>query len=288
MNEITIVGCGVMGSALINAMMIAGFDVNIVDINEDAAKPFVERGASYAKDLNGSKETEAIILNLPSHPIAKSVIEAADKPRLKDKILIDTTTGTPAEVKSMKMIADERDMIFLDGKIAHYPPEVGPDTGYLVYSGNKAAFDKTENILNSMGKAVFLGEEITRAAVLDLAVLAVHFGAFATLVESAAFSIKNNYPIPQLVEQTKKILPIMLAGNLRSIEAQLSDYTGEFDDANECALEIETHAVEAIINAFNADGVKAPISEAIHELFESGVKNGYGKKDMIAVIEELI
>lgn len=288
MNKITVVGCGIMGSSLVNALLNGGFDVVVVDLNKDNAEPFIARGAQYAKNLSDAPETECILLNLPANDIAKAVVTGCSVERLSGKILINTTTNTPAEVKELAAVAKDYGLRFLEAKIEHYPGQVGPDTGYFVYSGDKDAFTETEHMLKALGKAIYLGSDIKAASVTDLAVLGVHFGAFAAMVEGAAFCIKNDYPIAQYVEQTAEILPLMLQGNYAAVEKELSNYDGTFEDAGECSLEIETHAVAAVKNAMNDDGVKTPYSDTILKMFEKAVADGYGKKDMVAIIKEMI
>ena len=45
MAKITCVGCGALGSQLVSALMKAGHDVTIVDVNSSMAAPYVAQGA---------------------------------------------------------------------------------------------------------------------------------------------------------------------------------------------------------------------------------------------------
>lgn len=288
MKKITVVGCGTMGSALINAMMNAGLEVTIVDLNENAAKPFVERGASYAKSLMEANENECILFNLPTHQIAMSVLNGCKSEDLAGKMLIDTTTSTPLEVKEMEEAAHNAGMKYLDAKLEVYPSSIGPETGYVVYSGEKEVFDYAKKALDAIGEAVYLGEDVIGASVTDIAVLEVHFAAIGAMVEAAAFGIKNNIPVPVLMEQIEKILPIMISGNFRAFSEQLVNYTGTFEDAKECTLNIEATALETIIRAIKEANVKTPCGDAVLKLFKDGIEHGLANKDAVACVNELI
>lgn len=288
MKNITVVGCGVMGSALINALMTAGFQVTIVDLDKKQAEPFIERGAGYSSSLEGAAEEDFILLNLPTHDIAASVIKSTPEDKLAGKILVDTTTSSPAEVKDMASIAADMGMIHLDAAIEVYPGDIGTPTGYIVYAGSKNAFDETKPALEALGKAVYLGDNIVGASVTDLAVLQVHFAAIAGLAEAAAFCIKNDYSVEKFIDQTREILPIMLEGNLRSFASELKDYDRSFDDASECTLNIEATATETILQAMKSDGVKTPCGDAVLKLFKDGIEHGYGNKNVCSVVNELI
>lgn len=288
MKRITVVGCGVMGSSLINALMKADFDVTVVDLDKAKAEPFIKRGAGYSPRLEDAADSDLILLNLPTHAIAASVVRGISKEKLKGRLLVDTTTSTPAEVRDMADIAKEYEIIHLDAAIEVYPGDIGTPTGYIVYAGNENAFKKARSALESLGKAVYLGENIVGASVTDLAVLQVHFTAIAGLAEAAAFCIKNDYPVPDFIDQTRAILPIMLEGNLRSFSSELADYDRNFDDASECTLNIEATAAETILRAMNSDGVKTPCGDAVLKLFKDGIESGYSSKNVCSVVNELI
>lgn len=127
---------------------------------------------------------------------------------------------------------------------------------------NKEVFDAAKNALVAIGKAVYLGEDVVGASVTDIAVLEVHFAAIGAMIEAAAFGLKNNISVPVLMDQIEKILPIMIAGDFRAFSEQLANYTGEFEDAKECTLNIEATAHETIIRAIKNAGVKTPCGDA--------------------------
>ena len=79
MKNITVVGCGTMGSSIINTFMNAGLEVTIVDLNEKAAERFTARGAKYYRNLNESGDNDCILINLPNHKIANAVVTGVDK-----------------------------------------------------------------------------------------------------------------------------------------------------------------------------------------------------------------
>lgn len=288
MKEITMVGCGTMGSTLIKAMMDAGLDVSIVDLNKEAAKPFIEKGAKYAPSLNESYLADTILLNLPHHGIVQKVLKAADKDKLKGKMLIDTTTSTQDEVKETKELALSLGMKYLDCKLEVYPSSIGPLTGYIVYSGDKEVFDTNKKALDAIGKAIYLGEDVVAAAVCDIAVLEVHFAVMGALCEAAAYGIKNNISVKLLMDQIQTILPLMIDGNFKAFGKQCENYNGNFNLAEECTLDIEATAHNTIITAMKNSGIKTPIGDACAKLFKDGIESGNGDKDVVACVNELL
>lgn len=288
MKSIIVVGCGTMGSRIINALMVGGCAVTIVDLNEEAAKPFIKRGAKYFKSINEADNAECILINLPTHEIAKKVMMGTEPEKLKGKMLINTTTSTPEEVRDMDDMARQFGMRHLDAKIENYPGDIGTQNAYLVYSGCEEVFNTMKPALDAIGQAAYIGEKIEGASITDIAILEVHFGAIATLAESAAYCIKNDYPVETFIDQLRLILPLMLEGNYRAFEDGLKNYDRQFEDASECALTMETIAMETILRSINACGVKTPCGDSIVGLFKEGIENGNGKKNVVAIVNELI
>ena len=289
MKSITVVGCGVMGSRLITAMMNAGVKPVIVDLNKDAAAPFVTKGASYAPTLAEAPETDCIFLNLPHHGIASKVVKDCPKEKLDGKMLIDTTTSTVSEVKDMAAIAADCGMAYLDAKIMCYPGDIATPTGGLVYAGNKDVYDAMkEPVFASFGRHIYLGEDVIMASVTDTGVCHVHFGAIGSLLEAASFCLKSGCDMDTFIDQIRTFLPLMFEGNLRAFAEELKDYDGNFADASECTLEIEATASDTLRRAINDSGVKTPVGDTLCEVFKSGVDAGYGKKNVVSLVNQII
>ncbi len=289
MKSITIVGCGVMGSRLISAVMKKGIKPVIVDLNEKAAEKFVKDGAKYAPSLDDAEMTDVILLNLPHHGIASKVIEGVDKEKLKGRILIDTTTSTTSEVKDMARLSGKAGMRYLDAKIMCYPGDIATDNGGLVYAGDKTVYDELATpIFSAFGKHVYLGDNVIMASVTDTGVCNVHFGTIGSLLESCAFCLKSGCDIETFINQIRTFLSPMFEGNLRAFSEELKAYDGSFKDASECTLDIEATATGTLSRAIKDSGVETPVGDTLYALFMRGVNNGNGRKNVVSVINEII
>lgn len=277
-----------MGSALVNAAMDAGFDITIVNRTREKAEQFIERGASYAPTLDEAVLGECVIFNLSGYDATRDVVNACDKSKLNGKTIVYTSTSKPSEVEAMANVFSGLDIAFIDAKIMNYPQDVHPETGYVYYSGDKTAYETYIDLFQAFGKAVYLGEDIKRSGMMDIAMLNVHFGAFASLVEVAAYCLKNNYPIDSMIKETKALLPLLLEGAMRVIIDDLSNYNGDLEDARVCSIDKQVHSTETMRDAIREDGVKTPFLDKIVELFVVTANNGYAEKDMSAIITEMI
>ena len=83
--KVTLIGCGLMGSALAKAMMSAGTELTIVDIDEKAAAPFVEKGATHVETLEEALDSELIYNNVPGHGVFMEILSSLEPGALDEK-----------------------------------------------------------------------------------------------------------------------------------------------------------------------------------------------------------
>lgn len=288
MKKITVVGCGIMGGALVNAFMKGGHAVTIVDLNREAAAPFVQRGASYAPALEDALDCDFILINLPDHSIGAKVIAECSEGSLRGKLVLNTITSAPKDALDMQKLLAKAGARHLEGRILGYPSDIG-ERGYLVYSGDKAAFDSIRDALTCLSpEPKFIGENIVGASVTDVAVINVHYGFTLSMCEGAALYLKNNLPVETFVEHCQGVNRTVLASIEREFAADLANFSGDFAEAREASLAMETHGIVAYIEAFRASGVKTTFSDTICRMMQDAVDKGYGSKGIVATITEVL
>lgn len=289
MSEITVVGCGAMGSRLINAFMNEGHDVVVVDLNKDKAEEFIRRGARYSATLQDAPETDAIIINVPHHEIARKILSSCTKERLEGKYYISTTgVSCLNDIEEMKKITDEYGLNYLEAKIESYPEAVGRETGYMVYSGNREAYEKNAELLRALGKPVYVGEDLTWAWISDMAVIGIHGGAMFALYEIAALCLQHGYPMDKLCQIAEDGLALCLEENYRQLVEELKDYNGEFEDSKGTDIIIEERGTHMVLDALKSSGVEPIVTGDMMKVYNELIDAGYGRKNMVAVINKML
>lgn len=286
MSKVTVVGCGVMGRSLVNAFLNENHEVCIVDVNQQAAQPFLERGAKYEDELSRATDTDFILLNLPTHSTAMSVIASLGEDGLAGKAVINTTTASPKQVVEINSLVKSMGGAYLDATIECYPAEIGKETGYIVYSGDERVFRAAEEALSALaGANSYLGDNVVWASIIDLSLINVHYGLAMSLAESAALLVKNEFPMEIFLDHAKAAAPMAFDSPFRQMEQDLVHYTGEFEDSDEASLEIETNALGSIIQALQENGINTEYSGNIYKLLNEALGRGLGKKNLISVVQ---
>ena len=288
MSKVTSVGCGIMGSALIREFMKAGHQVTIVDLKQENAAPFIEKGAKFENELSNALDADLIVLNVPDHIIAEKVLSSCPKNAFENKIVVNATGNSPQDVFTSEKIVKDNGGKYLDAAIECYPNEVGPETGYVVYSGNQEAYEKVKDILAALSVPQYLGAEVASASVTDMAVIGIHYGTMMSMLEGAALCMKYNYSLEEYAKQINAILPLTNQSSLRQIVNELSEFDGTFEEAQEATLDIETNGLRMITESMRYKNIDTSFSDHIIKIMEKAIDNGYGKKNFVAVISEML
>lgn len=212
MSKITCVGCGMMGGNLIDSFLNKGNEVTVVDLNYEAAKKYISKGARYFPNLDpGLKDTKFVVFSLPNYRIVRSVLEKCDPVNIKNNIFVNTSSGVPSEVLEMEVYVKSLGGHYLDSTILTYQGEVGTQYGYLLYSGEKKSFDLIKDDLKALSEnPIFLGEDTSVAAeIVDLVVITAHFGFPYTPLEAISKCKKYGINVDEYLEQLKELLPLL-------------------------------------------------------------------------------
>lgn len=287
MSKIVVVGCGNMGSNLVRAFMEGGHSVSIVDLREEAAKPFVEKGASYHKSLAEAGDADLIVLNLINIDIVKSVIDSVDTDYLKGKLILNTTTAIPADALEMANLLKEKGAEVIDAKILCYPPEVGTEASFMVFCGEKCVYEKMETMITAICmNPWYLGESLTNAAVLDNAGTEVQCAVRYAMCEAVKLAFNNNADIEPLFTVFAQAIPGVIDANIRQIKKNFSNgyETNSFPPAEEVSIDVTHKGLSVLQTSFARSGIDSAFNRAMLEKYQKAIETGLGGNEDCAVI----
>lgn len=289
MARITMVGCGLMGSALTQALMDKGHQITIVVRNPDKIRSLLDQGAAYQADLADALDSDFVIVNLPNHAVAMSVVSAVSD-RLNGVNIINTTTSTPTEIEEFDEMVRKAGGRYLDCKIECYPAEVATENGFLVYSGDESLFQEAKEALSAMSEPLFLSRSVGTSAVVDMgAVLDLQFGIFYALLEGTALALQHNCDVNTFFDVVEMVMPALVAVTRRQMTEAFSDgIPAEYQDAKEASLDIEYHALQNVVDSVEQSGINATFSSTMLSMMKHQIDQGNGKKDIVAMMAEIL
>lgn len=185
MSDVSILGLGDMGSAIGHALLTAGKAVTVWNRSPQRSVALGQAGAAIA---NSAREAVAAspmtLICLSDYPTTLALLESAGEPSfLKGRLIVQLTSGTPAQARALDSWMRQRGARYLAGAIGAWPRQVGTTEAAFTMSGPEADFAAASGLLHLLaGSVTHTGTDIGHAAAYanaGLAYFAAHWIGFA-------------------------------------------------------------------------------------------------------------
>ena len=104
--NVGMIGLGLMGTAFTERLLESGYSVCVHNRTREKADPLVALGARWSD--NPLAVCQRVIISLYTTDTVETVLEQLADGLRPGQVLIDTTTGNPADAESSRQIADPR------------------------------------------------------------------------------------------------------------------------------------------------------------------------------------
>jgi 3-hydroxyisobutyrate dehydrogenase-like beta-hydroxyacid dehydrogenase len=298
-STVTVIGLGLMGSALARAFSEAGHHVTVWNRTPEKSVPF--RGIAAIADSvhEACAASDVIVVSVLNYDVSNNLLRAPDVEQvLAGKTLIQLTTGTPAEARDSEGWAGQRGLDYLDGAITTYPRDIGKANTTILFSGNAGVFENQRELLSVLGKPTFCGGGIGIAAALDLALLESAYAQCAGLLHAAALCDAESVPLEVffahagppdwLLELTTRhtfdeAAPIDAASAARAMRRPRT-----YPESVDATMTVHTAAVGLIVKASREAGIDTAFPRALYDSYSSAVARGHGAVDLPSLYEAFL
>jgi 3-hydroxyisobutyrate dehydrogenase len=163
-------GAGMLGSAMIRAMLRAGLTVNVWNRTPEKARVLEEYGARAFNDPpQAARDAERIHLCLSDDASVDATIDAALEGIPKESPIIDHTTVLPQRAAERAQRLTEAGYTFVHAPVFMGPPMALEATGVMLASGNPAFFEHVRGALEEMCSDLrYVGSRAQDAATFKL------------------------------------------------------------------------------------------------------------------------
>jgi 3-hydroxyisobutyrate dehydrogenase-like beta-hydroxyacid dehydrogenase len=171
-STVTVIGLGLMGSALARAFSSAGYALTVWNRTPAKAAPFqgLARIASTVREA--CVASDSVVVSVLDYAVSNALLRTtAVEEVVTGKSLVQLTTGTPGDARDGETWAKQHGLAYLDGAIWAYPSGIGKKSTGIACSGEVTVFEQQRGLLSALGEPVFCGEAIGAAATLDMALL---------------------------------------------------------------------------------------------------------------------
>lgn len=157
------IGLGLMGGNMVENLINRGYELTIMDLNQDVVDGFVAKGAKQAataKEL--AANTDIVMLALTTSNIVEKVIYADDGILAgiqSGAVLIDFGTSIPASTRKIGADLAAKGVGMLDAPLGRTPAHAKDGLLNIMAAGDLDTFNKVKPVLDEQGENVFhLGE----------------------------------------------------------------------------------------------------------------------------------
>ena len=280
MSELTVIGLGAMGSAIAGALMDNGIELTLWNRSPARAThlsgPGVERTASLEQAIAASP---AILVCIHGYAATRALLDdPLITPLLKERRLIQMSTGTPAEARAAEAWIQDRGGRYLDCSIMVYPQSIGSPDAQVLISGDGAAWDECADTIKLLGGDIrYLGPAVGAAAALDLAVVTRLVANTVAIVYGAHLCESEGLPLAEFAGMYPD------GDRARHLAAVID--SGRYDDNIVASVGTSIEVVTAIRNLAVDLGINSELPDFILDLYRRAAAVGHLQHDNASLIE---
>ncbi len=282
MGDISVIGLGLMGTALARAVQAAGHGLVVWNRSPGKMQSFRAQGVTCASDLLSAVQASPVVLIcVDNYATTRSMLDTPDiSPSLRGKVVVQLSSGTPKEAADAAEWAQGQRALYLDGAILAAPSNIGTSDATILLSGDEAAHAKSFGVLECLGQGTvrYLGSNVRAASTLDLAWLTARYGNFISAVHAANLCQSEGVGVEEF---------IALVPDNPSLQryAQVIQ-KGQFDEFT-ASLQVWGQALRHIQQQGRDAAINTEIPDFIAGLFDRAIAAGYAQKNVMSLIKVL-
>lgn len=284
MSDISVIGLGVMGSALAHTLLQNGYSVTVWNRSAEKAGPLVSAGATAAGSAaEAVAASPATITCIASHDKTIELLEDFSA-SLRGKTIIELSTGGATEAAALAKLLSENGAAWLIGIINAYPTAIGNSETVLTMVGAADVWETWKAVINSLGgSSTRVGAEAGMLAALFAALFTTRQGFMFGMIYGGLVCKKAGIPLDTFAHQVPVSLGVLPsyhkyfadtvpAGNFDNPPATMTTYAAALDDA---------------LSTFKAVGAPAELPQLFSDLAHKGLDAGLNDKALTMLVELL-
>lgn len=286
MADVSFIGLGAMGFALADTAAKSGREIVVWNRTSDKAIPLTD-----GKVIVASTPAEAIsaspmtVVCVSDYATTESLLGTSECfAALKNKILIQLSSGSPALSRKAYDWAKRAGAYYLDGEIVAYVNNIGCDEFPLLLAGDKSAFDAAEPLLKEYTpRTRYLGSDPAKSSVLSLAALSGSIGLTIGIMNGAALCEAAGISFQELT----KDIPTNVAYDGEALMESLSKLDNGGLESSDAPISIWTEIAGLMIEFQEETGYSTDLSKFFLQFYGKAAALGLGSNDVGSLIEIL-
>ena len=280
MTDVSVIGIGAMGSALVEALAASGVEVTAWNRTREKAEavsgPRVRVAGSVGEALMSSP---LAVLSVSDHQLARTLVEEAVVD-LDGKVMASTSFVTPDQARTFQAAVAAAGGRYLDLSIPAYPSEVRARAGVFLVSGERAAYEAHRERLERIGHVSFVDDMPGAAFVSEMAVLLAYLPMAVGLLQGLRICEQHGIPAGWFNET----VPEFYSFHIRSLLARVAEQPDPSARNVEASVSEWGKTATEYADYLRELGLDTGMYDALHRLFTRASEAGHGDADWTGVI----
>lgn len=282
MSKVGFIGLGIMGKPMAKNLLNAGIDLMVCDLNEQAVKEVVERGAQAASYREIGEKCDIVFLILPNGDISKSVLFDEDgvaQTLTAGKVVCDMGSVTPVESKECFEGLAKIGVGFVDSPVSGGEPGAVNGTLAFMAGGRQEDFDKLMPYYEIMGSSAVLIGDSGSGSVTKLANQIIVNNTIAIVSEAFVMATKAGADPVKVYEAIRG----GLAGSA-VLDAKIPMIV-ERNFVPGGKISINHKDIKNVVNTAHAIDVPIPYSAQLYEILQTLKIHGHMNDDHGGIVQ---
>lgn len=278
--DVGLVGLGLIGGAIVDRLLPAGYSILGWDIDSQCRATFVDRGGKPAEDCRQVfRSCDTILLSLPTDHIVAQVVDEMRAHLRPGQVLVDTSTGDPQAAVRLATALASAGVAYVDATISGSSAQLRSGSAVLLVGAQESMFDRLQPLLRCLSSKVLSTGAAGSGAQMKLVTNLVLGLNRAALAEGLAYAQALGLPPEQtlfLLRESMAYSRIMDSKGEKMIDR---DYTPQ--------AKLAQHAkdVRLMLEDAGRIGTRLPLTETHQQILQRAVDLGFGELDNCAIIE---
>ncbi|WP_206050755.1 NAD(P)-dependent oxidoreductase [Nocardioides speluncae] len=283
--DVAVLGLGTMGVAIARALLADNHRAAVWNRTPTRADELAEAGAQAADSASDAVgASELVLICVTDYDAARAVLGSAEG-RLAGRVVVNLTSGSSAEARSLAAWVEDRGARYLDGAILAGPADLGTADSLILFSGSQAAYDEHRPVLQAVaGRATHLGTDAGLASIHDVAVLAIMWSLLNGFLHGAAL-------LKRAGVRAEAFLPIARSG-IGTTAGWLDEYAVQVDagrhPGEDATLATHVAAMQHLLDETHSAGVDPALPSAFKALGDRALEAGLADSGYTAIVDLLL
>lgn len=276
---IGMIGTGLMGTALTERLLAHGYRVMVWNRTRTKTDPLLAHGAEWSD--NPLAACERVIVSLYTTDVVVQVLEEMQAGLRAGQIILDTTTGEPAQTAALGERLAAQGVRYLDAPISGSSEQTRRGEATVMVGGDPETFARCADLWRVVGQKVFHVGPCGSAAKMKLISNLVLGLNRVALAEGLAFAERIGVSPAAALEILSGSMAYSRAMDVKGRKMIERDFTVQ------ARLSQHLKDVRIMLAAAAAAGLTLPLTETHRQLMEQAEAAGLGDLDNSAIIEVL-